>query len=288
MAASFAGRWNLTVRRPDLTFPSWVELTPTASGWEGRFVGIWGSARPITTIVIDGTTLKFSLPPQYEGFPTDMSFEAELSGESLSGTTHDAEGNPVPFEGVRAPELPAKPNPVWGEPIELIGADLSGWLPRVPGMESFWTVDGGDLVNTDKGTDIYTERTFGDFHLVAEYSYPKDSNSGIYLRGRYELQVLDDHGQPPSVGSSGAIYGFLVPSVNAVKPFGERNVAEITLLGRYVTVVLNGVTIHDHLEIPGITGAALESAEGEPGPILIQGDHGPVTFHRLTIRERID
>lgn len=283
MASPFAGRWDLTVQRPDLTFPSWLELTETPSGWEGRFVGIWGSARPIPTIQIVGDSLAFSLPPQYEGFPHDLAFTGRLADGRLSGETNTKEGGTARWIGVRAPDLAANPNAREGAGASLIGEGLSGWAPRSSDMANHWSNANGELVNAAVGTDLITTDRFRDFRLVAEYSYPQGSNSGIYLRGRYEFQVLDDFGAPPSPGSSGAIYGFLVPTVNAVKPFGERNVVAITLLGRWATVVLNGTTIHDGLEIPGITGGAMDSLEGEPGPILLQGDHGPVTFHRLEL-----
>lgn len=283
MASPFAGRWDLTVSRPDLTFPSWLELTETGSGWEGRFVGIWGSARPIPNIRIEGDALAFSLPPQYEGFPHDLAFTGTLADGRLSGETNTKEGGTACWVGVRAPDLKPSPNPSEGAPVSLIGDGLVGWAPRSPEMANHWSNVNGELVNAAVGTDLITTAHYRDFRLVAEYSYPQGSNSGIYLRGRYEFQILDDFGASPSPGSSGAIYGFLVPTVNAIKPFGERNVVEITLLGRAITVVLNGITIHDGLEIPGITGGAMDSLEGEPGPILLQGDHGPVTFHRLVL-----
>ena len=138
------------------------------------------------------------------------------------------------------------------------------------------------LVNSAVGTDLITKALFTDFRLEAEYSYPEGSNSGIYLRGRYEFQILDDYGQGTSVGSSAAIYGFFAPSVNAVYAPGEWNRAVIELRGRHVTVDLNGVRVLDEV-IPGITGGAMDSHEGEPGCILLQGDHGPVNFRKLVL-----
>jgi hypothetical protein len=96
------------------------------------------------------------------------------------------------------------------------------------------------------------------------------------------MQIFDDYGAKPSVGSSAAIYGFLTPSKNAILPAGEWNRAEITLIGRHVAIVLNGEEVVRG-EIPGITGGALDSDEGTPGPLFLQGDHGPVTFRRLDL-----
>lgn len=287
MISPLNGRWDLTVQSPEGEYPSWLELTPTDSGWAGRFVGQVGSARPIPVIHADDSSLEFELPPQYEGYPSHMRFQADLVQGKLVGKTWNKQGVEMPWTGVPAPALPAATSPLWGEPLELIGKSLDGWVARTPESGVHWAIQNGSLVNSEVGSDLYTERSFGDFHLVAEYSYPKGANSGIYLRGRYEMQVLDDYGQEPSVGNSGGIYGFLCPPTNPVKPHGQRNVAEITLLGRYVSLKLNGVQLFENEEVPGITGGALDSAEGEPGPIYLQGDHGPVTFHRLTIRERV-
>lgn len=281
---SILGRWDLTVGDNDKVHPAWLEILDTREGLAGRFVGEVGSARPIPSISIAGTRLRFQLPKQYESRDTDLVFEGEYKADRISGRTTDNDGNEIPWTAVRAPSLERKGKPKWGDPINLIPAEgLHGWEPRSPNWECNWVNEGGELVNKKVGSDLVTTAFFEDFKLVAEYSYPPKSNSGIYLRGRYEVQILDDYGSEPSVGSSAAIYGFIVPSKNAVKKAGERNVAEITLLGRMVTVVLNGETVIDNEEIPGITGGALDSDEGQPGPLLIQGDHGPVTFHRLEL-----
>ena len=130
-----------------------------------------------------------------------------------------------------------------------------------------------------------TERKFTDFRLKAEFRYPKGSNSGIYLRGRYELQIEDNFGQEPECHGIGGIYGFLTPSVNAAKRAGEWQAIEAELVGRTLTVTLNGQRVIDRQAIPGITGGALDSDEGSPGPVMLQGDHGPVEFRRVTVTE---
>ena len=127
-----------------------------------------------------------------------------------------------------------------------------------------------------------TSAQFTDFKLHAEFRYPPQGNSGIYLRGRYEVQIADT-GAELAVGSLGGVYGFLEPSDPAAKKPGEWQTFDVTLIGRMVTVVLNGTTIISNREIPGITGAALDSDEGAPGPILLQGDHTAVEFRNLTI-----
>jgi hypothetical protein len=276
---SISGRWDLVVDLDGDAFPSWVEL----GQGEGRFVGRVGSARAIPHIEIDEDRVLWRLPKQYESRQDDMEFEGQLEGDALSGTTRTDDGRTVRWIGKRAQSMEPSGSPHWGEPVELIGSDLSNWEPRSPEGQNNWSVRDGMLVNSSVGSDLVTKDRFMDFKLVAEFSYPPKSNSGIYLRGRYEVQILDDYGKPSSVGNSGAIYGFIEPTTNAVKPAEEWNVAEITLLGRYVTIVLNGETVIDNQEIPGITGGALDSDEGAPGPLFLQGDHGPVTFRRLTL-----
>ncbi len=281
--SNLLGRWDLVVSEGNGTFPSWLELTESG----GRFVGRVGSSRPIVHIVLDGDIVEFSLPPQYESRTDPLVFKGKWVSGSLVGTTTLDDGTETSWIGNAAPALPSY-LPQWGDAIELIGQDLSNWIPRSPETESYWGISEGMLVNSGAGSDLVTKDKFSDFRLVAEYSYPKDSNSGIYLRGRYEFQILDDfEGKRNGVGNSSAIYGFLAPKENSVFAAGEWNRAEITLLGRIVTVVLNGVTVIDQLEIPGITGGALDSAEGEPGPLFVQGDHGPVTFRRLTLTPAI-
>jgi hypothetical protein len=163
------------------------------------------------------------------------------------------------------------------------GKSLEGWKPRSADAKNGWTAKEGVLVNAFGGTDLLTEAKFSDFQLHAEFRYPKGSNSGIYLRGRYEVQIEDDFGDEPDSHRIGGVYGFLTPSVNACKRAGEWQTVDITLVGRVVTVVLNGERVIDRQTIPGITGGALNSDEGAPGPILLQGDHGPIDFRKVRL-----
>lgn len=269
----------MTVHHPDGDFPSWFELNADGSG---QFVGQFGNARPIAKSGSEDGVLTFSLPKQYEARTDDMSFTGQLDGDLLKGDTTHGDGTPLKWTAERAPLLPYRETQ-WGRPTSLIQNDLSNWEPRSPNWELNWSVADGQLVNSKVGSDLILKDAYGDFRLVCEYKYPAGSNSGIYLRGRYEVQILDDHGKEPSWGSSGAIYGFLVPTSHAINAPGEWNRIEIELIGRWVTIVLNGETIIDQKEIPGITGGALEASEGAPGRLFLQGDHGPVTFRVVEI-----
>src|SRR5690606_11597224 len=186
------------------------------------------------------------------------------------------------WTGKRAPELRRSSPPVWGEPIELFnGKDLSGWRAAGPNQ---WVVKDGILFSPKAGANLITEQKFNDFKLHVEFRYPKGSNSGIYLRGRYEVQILDtDKDEHPSNILFGGVYGFLTPGEIAATGPDEWQTYDITLVGRKVTIVANGKTIISDQEIPGITGGALDSNEGEPGPIYLQGDHGPIEFRKITI-----
>jgi hypothetical protein len=283
--ASILGRWDLTVQTSDGKYPSWLEVR--RSGYTtlvGIFVGQVGSARPIGKVEFENGTLRFSVPPQWERRQDDLRFEGKLEGEEVRGETTDDKGRRVTWTGRRAPSLKRDRPPTWGEPVELFdGKDLAGWKPRWPERKNGWVVKDGVLVNAAPGNDLVTEPTFNDFKVHAEFRYPKGSNSGIYLRGRYEGQIEDNYGLEPECHLIGSVYGFLTPSVNAAKKAAEWQTLDITLVGRVVTVLLNGERVIDRQAIPGITGGALDSDEGAPGPVLLQGDHGPIEFRKLTL-----
>jgi hypothetical protein len=279
------GRWDMTVQTPDGNYPSWLEVR--RSGYRtlvGSFVGQFGSARPIAHVEFENGRLRFSVPPQWEQRKDGLQFVGQMEGDALRGQTTDDKGRHVTWTARRAPSLKRTAPPNWGQPIELFnGKDLTGWRPRSAGVKNGWIVRDGMLVNATPGNDLETEQKFTDFKLHAEFRYPPRSNSGIYLRGRYEVQIEDNYGEEPESHKIGGIYGFLTPSVNAAKKPGEWQSVDVTLVGRVVTVVLNGERVIDRQTIPGITGGALDSDEGAPGPILLQGDHGPIDFRRATL-----
>lgn len=281
------GRWDLTVIDGANKHPSWLEVR--MSGYRtlvGSYVGQFGSVRPISRIDLDTNngTFRFVVPPQWERRTNDIVVEGKLDGEALSGTVPNDAGAPVAWTGHRAPTLVRGHEPKWGRVIELFnGKDLSGWKPRHEEAKNGWQVREGALANVSPGNDLMTERLFNDLKLRAQFRYPKGSNSGIYLRGRYEVQIEDDFGLEPESHLIGGVYGFLTPRVNNAKRPDEWQTIEITLVGRVVTIVLNGEPIIERQAIPGITGGALDSDEEKPGPILIQGDHGKVEFKSLTI-----
>ncbi|GIL23469.1 MAG: large multifunctional protein- glycosyl hydrolase [Bacteroidota bacterium] len=276
------GRWNLVIEKDGQQLPSWLEIEHSGTKTlVGRFVYAFGSARPISVVNVTNEKFNFSIPPQWEPGDRNMDFEGELTGETLKGTMIYTDGKKYNWTATRAPLLKRNAEPVWGKPITLFnGKDLKGWKAMGPNQ---WIVENGILRSLKSGSNLVSEQTFTDFKLHIEFRYEKGSNSGVYLRGRYEVQIEDDKGKEPWKGYLGAVYGFLTPSMMVAKDAGEWQSYDITLVGRMITVVANGVTIISNQEIPGITGGAIDNNESEPGPIMLQGDHGPIDYRNIVI-----
>jgi hypothetical protein len=199
------------------------------------------------------------------------------------------------------------------------GNDLKGWKFKGAESKSKWTVgvaalddkaankltsapskaDAGELINLGPSVDLYTEDKFGDCLVEVEVMVPKGSNSGIYLMGEYEVQVLDSFGKEKvGPGDMGGIYKTAAPKVNACKKPGEwqKFVIEFqapkfdgdkkTADAKFLKVTLNGELIHENVAVKGPTGGELNSKESPTGPLMFQGDHGPVAFRNLKITPR--
>jgi hypothetical protein len=169
------------------------------------------------------------------------------------------------------------------------GNNLDGWHLRHKDRGSAWSVAGGILKNTidkgNRGTDLVTDDKFWNFTIRYDFMVPDGSNSGLYLRGRHELQILGDFQSGKiSVKSNGAIYNFKAPSDFASRPADEWQTVEATIIHNRITVVLNGKTIHKDVECNSATGGEIDNDVGAPGPILLQGDHGTVSFRNLRIK----
>jgi hypothetical protein len=170
------------------------------------------------------------------------------------------------------------------------GKDLKGWKLRNPQGRQSWSVQDGVLKNTvnrgEHGTDLVTEEKFWNFTVRYEYMVPPGANSGFYLRGRHEIQILDDYKSgKPTKGGNGAIYAHTAPSKFVSKPPGEWQTVEATIVGNKITVILNGEKIHDNVECDRATGSELDNKVNEPGALFLQGDHGTVSFRNIRIKE---
>jgi hypothetical protein len=182
-------------------------------------------------------------------------------------------------------ERTARDTAQWGATIDLIDSGLTLWRTRGPA--NGWTVSDGVLINTPPSSDLISKLPLDDFKLHLEVNVPPQGNSGIYLRGRYEVQVLDSHGKAADSRQMGGVYAHLAPATNASRPAGEWQTYDFTLVGRRLKAVLNGVTIHDFAEIPAITAMAIDSNEAAPGTLMLQGDHTGVRYRNLRITPAI-
>src|SRR4051812_1618673 len=257
-SASVEGRWDITIYNEGKTMPSWLEVVHSGlHTLVGQFVGTGGSARPISKVNFNNGKVSFSIPPQWET-GNDLSFEATMQGDNLTGTITFPDGKTYNCTAVRAPSLKRSSTRAWGKPVKLLnGTDLTGWHPS--GEKNQWVVENGILKSASPGSNLVTDASFTDFKLHVEFRYATHGNSGVYLRGRYEVQILDDDGTSPKKGTIGAVYGFIAPSETFAKKTGDWQSYDITLTGRMITIVANGITIICNQEIPGITGGALNS-----------------------------
>jgi hypothetical protein len=279
----FLGRWDLTVTSPRGVANQWMEIVEKDGKVDGRIQPGGGAVRPIAAAKMDGTHLIITVAPAGRGPETLWDLTAD--GDKVSGVQKRGDAAPdTQIAGVRAPELKRPMPKAWTTPEPLFnGKDLTGWEPVNNPDRSKWVVQDGTLFNQDRGSNIRTTRKFDDFKLHIEVNCPEHCNSGIYLRGRYEIQVGTEGGTNPS-HEMGAVYGYYAPSAAMPLDSGNWQVFDITLVGRNVTVVRNGVKIHDNQEMPGITGGALDSHEAEPGPIFLQGDHdGGMKYRNVTV-----
>ena len=286
-ANPFLGKWDITATTPAGSYPYWLEVREEHGQLVGFFLNRWGGVAKLPEIAIEGQELVFSVGLNKEKpEPVKPVHRARVENGRLVGELTTATGK-VRWVGVRPPawgDHDANAPYKRGAPLPLFnGRDLTGWRFEFPDRPGGWSVADGILSNDKDANNIVSTRTFDNFRLVVEYKLEPKSNSGIYLRGRYELQVLDDAGAEPSATGHMGIYSRVKPLVNASKPAGEWQTADITLVGNRVTVLLNGTKVHDNAVIDGITGGALDSDEGKPGPIMIQGDHSRIWIRRIDV-----
>jgi len=281
-AKALEGAWNLTITEDGKKVPSWLEISHSGNNTlVGRFCYKTGSARPVSEVKVNDGKFSFSIPKQWESAGFDMQIIGMQDGDGLKGTLINTDGKVYSWVASRSPKLKYIENPKWGKARKLFNEkDLTGWTAM---GENQWVVENGILKSPKSGANLVTDEKFGNFKLHVEFKYPKDSNSGIYLRGRYEVQVADNAGLEPSSILFGGIYGLLTPNEMVARPAGEWQEYDITLIGRRVTIVANGKTIINNQNIPGMTGGALDNNETELGPLLIQGDHGAVELRNIVI-----
>jgi len=287
----FNGRWDIHTDTPRPR-AWWLELNGAGTDRAtGKFVSAYnGDMNTVNSIKVENGELVFVIeqPGRGGGAGRKHLYRARIEGGKLKGTyqTDAPNAQTLAWTGVRAPVIAEKDDGSWkeGTPIQLFnGKDTSGWGPLVPGAEMKWSVVDGVLRNAPPTTDIISDRKFWNFKLHVDFRIVEHSNSGIGLRGRYEVQILDDYGKPPQSHGAGALYARFAPSVNASKPAGEWQSYDIRLVGRQLTVVHNGVKVLDKVEVEGLTAIANNADEGESGPFIVQGDHSYVEIKSFVV-----
>ncbi|MGH9586711.1 MAG: 3-keto-disaccharide hydrolase [Acidobacteriaceae bacterium] len=283
-AQPFLGRWDLTLTNGSGKLPSWIDVSEDNGQLKLVFVGVTDHATWMKEAAVKDGQLMWVSPANEEGFPADTTYSLKRVGGGLKGTVTNSQ-NQWSVVGERAPSFKDQAVTGWGRPIKLFnGKNLSGWRFKDPAKASTWKVVDGDLVKSGNGSEMMTTRKFRNFKLHVEFNAGPSSNSGVYLRGRYEVQIETNSASEPPSHHTGGVYGFLDPTPEQPRVADKWQSFDITLIGRTVTIVQNGITVIDHKEIPGITGGALDSNEGQPGPIYLQGsENGRVAFRNLVL-----
>ena len=268
---------------------------------EDRPIGDWNRCRmrmvgDRLTVWLNGVKIVDDVQYEYSrkpGVPIPLIERIELQ----------CHGDPVEFRNIFIRELPEDPADIpdpakatRGVQINLLAEGMDGWVATDPKARMGWSLEGGVLSNntgldpkkTGRGgagtTHLQTKRTdFFDFDFSCDVLVPKGCNSGVYLRGRYEIQVKDSYGRKPDCHNMGALYDLITPSVAAEKPAGEWQHIDLTLYKRHLTVKLNGVKIIENKPIAGVTPLAINADEMSPGPILLQGDHSNASFRNMVL-----
>jgi hypothetical protein len=299
----FIGSWALTIPGGGA---GWLGVQQEGAELVGSILWGGGSVVPVTSVHVDGDALIVTRVRQQRRRGGDVIRQTETITATLDGDQMklvlrrtDAQGKTrgeAEFSGQRIPPLPAAPdlNKVeFGDPITLFnGTDLSGWSVMNSSVPNGWSAKDGVLVNDAQQppdghisyANLRTDAQFEDFNLQLRVRVPAGGNSGIYLRGIYEVQVADTFGRAVDSHNMGGIYSRITPTVAAEKPAGQWQSLDITLVDRHVTVILNGQTIIDNQPLLGCTGGAMWSDEFRPGPIYLQGDHTSVEYRDIILR----
>jgi len=256
----------------------------------------WGSPEWCSDVRVTGNEFSFR-------HPYGVFYRGKVEGGRMTGelAKFDKKTGKLieayrPFTGWRNPPIePANTHEAkFGEPIDLLKGGLDGW--EAMGTGNFgWSFKDGVLSNRIKrdaagkrvGGDvnlISKRADFFDFNLSYDVRVPEGCNSGVYLRGRYEIQTIDSYGKPVDRHNMAAFYGRITPKVAAEKAPGEWQHVDVTLYRRHVTIALNGVTIIDNEPVEGVTGGAIDANEFVPGPIYIQGDHSDADYRDMILR----
>ena len=316
-ADPFLGRWALGLDY-ESSNAGWMEISQEDGYLDASVLWRGGSVTPVEFVFVKGNDMiltrsnRIVREKDESGnavrehsvifwYKLKKEGEDKITGTGFFPDSNGVELETVSFTGKRIPPVPPAPdlgNLKFGKKVKLLnGKDLSGWELLDPKSVNGWKVIDGVLVNNPVQTDgeehihygnLRTIESFEDFNLKVEVNVPKGSNSGVYLRGIYEVQVMDSYGKPLDSHNMGALYSRIVPLVAAEKPAGEWQEMDITLYKRHLTVILNGKNIIDNQPVKGVTGGAMTADEFIPGPIYLQGDHGKVSYRKIILAPILD
>ncbi len=303
---SFLGSWAFEL--PDGN-PAWLQISEGQGKAQASLLWSVGSAQRVTDLKLEKGGFSFKRTIRWKPFgnsddlriiekPITARFESgQLALTVIQTSPGESKDETLKLSGKRMPPMPARPdlkNVVFGDPIVLFnGRDLTGWELSNPKKKNGWQVENGELVNETPKQDfsaygdygnLRTSRKFDDFRLTLEYNVPANGNSGVYLRGLYEAQVVDRDSKMQGINGPGAIFGRIAPSENAGQPGGQWNRYDLTLVDRHITVVLNDETVIDNQPVVGCTGGGFSADDTQPGPILLQGDHTSVRYRNIVLR----
>lgn len=288
-----AGDWALRIDQRSI----WFTTAPDA---DGAMTVLWGGSSPVPSVPVRGADGRITLERSYShpDHP-DWAWTRRLTFRPSDGDEMDCEyfetranrpGRDIRAKGVAKllPPLPKAPDLTtvnFGEPVDLLANGLDGWEPMGTRTSTWVFVDGVLENRGSGGANIRTKRDdFTDFKLSYDVRVDKGCNSGVYLRGLYEIQTLDSYGRAPDSHNMGAVYGRVTPTVTADRPTGEWQHVEAILCDRHITVVLNGVKIIDNAPVRGPTGGAVSPDPYVAGPIYIQGDHKGGAYRNIVLR----
>ncbi len=306
---SFIGMWGMSIESGGV---AWLNIHENQGFLDGELLWIGGSVLPVSDIyLVDDNTLVVTRTGEkvHEKGESDKerthirtwTLRITKTGDAIKGTmtgpSWDGTGEQVnAFSGKRMPPVGPAPDLksiTYGKPISLFnGKDTKGWRPIDPKKANGFKVVNGTLQNDpvqpEDGTylsygNLRTEAEFNDFNLKLEVNVPEGHNSGIFLKGLYEVQVVDSYGSPVDSHNMGALYSRITPTEAVEKPGGEWQTLDITLVDRHVTIILNGTKIIDNKAVDGPTGGAMSPDVFAPGPLYLQGDHGNVAYRNIVL-----
>lgn len=282
----------------------WLEIREDNAGLGAALLWEVGFARPLSNFRVEGDSFTFTRTwrrpqaPKTEA-PVSAEIRGSVKGDTLKLISRQDGMPPAEFTGRRMPPMPPRPDLSalsFGAPVALFnGRDLSGWRVTDPVKKNGWSVQDRILRNDTPKMDfsaygvhanLRTEAEFTDFALHIEFRLPEGpgGNSGIYLCGRYEVQVTHKDSPMQGISGPGALFGRIVPQTNAGRPAGEWETYDITFVDRHVTVIHNGVKVIENQPVAGPTGGALDADVTKSGPLMLQGDHTAVEYRNLILR----